>query len=221
MVLNLDSSMKRMYSHFWCVQEVFSSVSNRLFCVMHREGDIPLDARHEVLFLPGICIVFAWKFFFQMQQQCYEKALWPLSAYIVVYLIPCSDLEQVSSFFGVLRLGDSTICLELISQPMDAIFVVTCNHQVTFFWDCSASSLPTVLYLIEFSIWLWEFILAANSQQRGGLMQYSQHCHSQIPHCATKLTLKNIYSQLETKIMLFGLQNMYKTNFNGSTFELL
>ncbi|GFY09754.1 hypothetical protein TNCV_3697161 [Trichonephila clavipes] len=84
------------------------------------------DWRKEQSLQDG-CRLFTWKFFFHIQQQGHEKAEEPLSAYVVVRLMPSNDPVQVSKLCGDFG-RPYGVFLELIPQLGDH-FRTICNHQ--------------------------------------------------------------------------------------------
>ncbi|GFU96453.1 hypothetical protein TNCV_90261 [Trichonephila clavipes] len=54
-----------------------------------------LDAGHKGQSLQDVCRRFAWNLFFQTQQQGHEQAEEPLSAYVIMRLVPNCDPVQM------------------------------------------------------------------------------------------------------------------------------
>ncbi|GFX00245.1 hypothetical protein TNCV_297341 [Trichonephila clavipes] len=63
---------------------------------MQSKGRPRLDTGRKDQSLQNDCRLFARKFFFQTQQQDHELAEEPLSAYVVMRLIPSTDLVLIS-----------------------------------------------------------------------------------------------------------------------------
>ncbi|GFU87125.1 hypothetical protein TNCV_430291 [Trichonephila clavipes] len=70
---------------------MFSAPQYLVFSAGCCQRTIRLGAGREGQSLQDGCRLFAWKFSFQTQQQGHEQIEKPLSAYVVVCLMPCSD----------------------------------------------------------------------------------------------------------------------------------
>ncbi|GFU52228.1 uncharacterized protein TNCV_3052491 [Trichonephila clavipes] len=64
------------------------------------KGCTRLDVGRKGQSLLDICRWFAWKFFFQAQQQGHEQAEKPLTVYVLVNVMPSCDPVQMSMLFG-------------------------------------------------------------------------------------------------------------------------
>ncbi|GFX52560.1 hypothetical protein TNCV_4325761 [Trichonephila clavipes] len=80
--------------------DVFGSPVTGLSYWMQSKGHSRLDAECKGQSLQDFCRLFAWKFFSQTQQQGNKQAEEPLSAYVVMRLIPSSDPGQMSGALG-------------------------------------------------------------------------------------------------------------------------
>ncbi|GFX81469.1 hypothetical protein TNCV_143191 [Trichonephila clavipes] len=67
---------------------------------MPSKGCTQLDTRCKGQFLKDDCWLFAWKFYYQTQQEVLEKADDPLIPFVAMRLMPSSDPMQMSMLCG-------------------------------------------------------------------------------------------------------------------------